>query len=168
MNANQIATENLHNAANYEITTLDDEIRAERHCTALLKLFHQSLLHDLELDPLEAGTLAAGADYTLREFVIGHCRINIFAATATTIRQFAGNWYIVRNLEPNTEELKDMLAGTAAFYRYCTDLGLVSVNQAAEIAAACSQTADYQQRIEDFHNIAGNGFTAWNQACPLP
>jgi len=152
---------------NYAITTLTEEIRADQHCAALLRQFHRHLLEEQQLPPLDAGALAAGADYFLREFIIGSRRENILEIPAERIRQFAGNWYIIRNLEPNLEELTDMLRGTAAFYRYGVGLNLVAAHSAGEISAECDKLGDFARRIEEFHAIRNDGFRAWDRACPL-
>ena len=157
----------LHDKNNYQIIDLDSEIRADRFCADLLKVFHQQLLKVRQLEPLEAGSQAAGADYFLREFMIGKCRKNIFAVTAQDIRQFAGNWYIVSNLEPNLAELQTMLAGADSFSQYCAGHKLVTPDTAEQISAACSQLDYFQQRIDDFHNISGDGFSTWDKECPL-
>lgn len=164
---NEITAEALHNKKNYSITSLEEEIRADRHCSALLKHFHQHLLHELKTDPLEAGSLAAGADYFLREFIIGSQRENILDIPALRVRQFGGNWYIIRNLEPNMDELTDMMLGTAAFYRYCATQKLIEVTTAEEITQECAQLDDFAKRIEEFHDISGDGYKDWDQCCPL-
>lgn len=157
----------LHKKSNFQIEDLDSEIRVDQLCTALLKRFHQYLLQQQNLEPLEAGSQAAGADYFLREFLIGNRRQNIFAATEELVRMFAGNWYIVNNLEPNMEELSAMLRGTANFYRYCAEHELVANAETEKIIATCEDTDYFQQRIDDFHDISGDGYKAWVQACPL-
>lgn len=157
----------LHDRRNYQVDNLDSEIRAEQYCAQLLKLFHQYLLQEQGIEPLDAGSRAAGADYFLREFTIGRCRDNIFAATAERIRQFAGNWYIISTLEPNMCELESILQGVASFYGYCAIHQLVERETAEQIAQSCELHDYYRQRIEDFHNISGNGYNQWNQACPL-
>lgn len=162
-----IPTDALHDKDNYAIASLEDEIRADRHCAALLKQFHRHLLHDLATDPLEAGELAAGADYFLREFIIGDRRESILDIQPLRIGQFGGNWYIIRNLEPNLAELTAMIRGTDAFYRYCTTLNLVTAETADAISRECARLDEFEQRIEDFHAIRGDGFKDWEQACPL-
>jgi len=157
----------LHNPNNYHISDLESEMAVDRLCTALLKKFHHYLLQERRLEPLEAGSQAAGADYFLHEFMIGKLRRNIFHASADDVRKFAGHWYIISNLEPNMAELNSMLAGTASFYRYCAEHQLTPLTTAEEIADTCRQSKYFQQRIEDFHNITGAGYNAWEQACPL-
>lgn len=157
----------LHDKTNYQITDLDSEIYVDRLCAALLKKFHQYLLHNDKLEPLEAGSQAAGADYFLREFMVDKRRKNIFSANAEQVQQFAGNWYIISNLEPNMTELSVMLKGIASFYRYCAAHDLIQPQTARQIAQVCEKTEYFQQRIEDFHNISGDGYSAWDKACPL-
>lgn len=164
---NTIQAEALHTKANYDIASLEDEIRADRHCAALLKKFHHYLLEQQQVEPLEAGTLAAGADYFLREFIIGARRENILDIPAERITQFGGNWYIIRNLEPNMVELTDMVLGTDAFYRYCAALNMIPEATAKEISGECARIDDYEKRIEDFHAISGDGFKEWDRSCPL-
>jgi hypothetical protein len=157
----------LHDANNFQISDLDSEIKVDRLCSALLKKFHQYLLNEKQLEALEAGALAAGADYFLREFMIGKKRANIFSASGENIRQFAGNWYIISNLEPNMEELSVMLQGAAHFFNYCDSHKLIKSGIATEIANTCEMTDYFQQRIDDFHAISGDGYTKWDQDCPL-
>jgi len=157
----------LFNKTNYQIDDLDSEIKVDQLCSALLKRFHQYLLNDLQLDPLEAGSQAAGADYFLREFIIGGRRDNIFNCTAEQIKQFGGNWYIVKNLEPKMPELEIMLSGTASFFMFCAANELTSSENAEQISSACADLDFFRQRINDFHAITGAGFKAWDKACPL-
>jgi len=153
--------------SNYDISDLDSEIKADQLCAALLKDYHQHLLAELKLEPLDAGALAAGADYFLREFLIGARQENIFDCVSERVRQFGGHWYIIRNLEPNMAELTAMLSGTAGFYQYCFEKQLTDADTAEAITQTCSDLAYFHQRIEDFHAIIGDGFSAWEQACPL-
>lgn len=159
--------EALFDKSKYSIETLADEISADRHCAALLKHFHHDLLGDHATEPLEAGSMAAGADYFLRDFMVDHCRENIFSATAESVRKFAGHWYIINTLEPNLIELVALLKGTASFYRYCATHSLIDAVTADEIQQACADTEFYRERIESFHAISDDGFSAWVQACPL-
>lgn len=152
---------------NYQIDTLDDEINADQKCTELLKYFHQELLNKNQEEPLQAGSKAAGADYFLREFVIGFCRENIFSVSDSNVKEFAGHWYIIKTLEPNMVELASLLEGTASFYNFCADNQLIDETVSEKIQAACSLLDYFEQRIEDFHNITGDGYRSWEEACPL-
>lgn len=164
---NEIELTTLHDQANFQIVDLDSEIRADHFCSTLLKHFHQHLLQGRNLEPLEAGSQAAGADYFLREYMIGKRRENIYNATAERVLQFAGNWYIISNLEPNMEELTAILRGTASFYHYCAEYNLTTIANSEQIEQTCDKTDYFQHRIEDFHNISGDGYNAWVKACPL-
>ncbi len=157
----------LINSQNYNIDSLETEIRADQHCTQLLKYFHRWLLDEHQFAALEAGQLAAGVDYFLREFLIGAKRLNIFSATADQLRQFGGNWYIISNLEPNTVELDPMLHGTALFYSYLEGLNLFKKIDVKAIDEVAQNGTYFIGRIEDFHQLKDNGYSAWDQACSL-
>lgn len=157
----------IFNTASYNISDLETEIKVDQRCAALLKNFHQYLLTELKLEPLDAGALAAGADYFLREFLIGGRQENIFSCTPERVKQFGGHWYIIRNLEPNMAELTTLLSGTAGFYQFCAAKKLTDAGNAEAITKTCSELDYFRQRIEDFHAISGGGFAAWEQACPL-
>jgi hypothetical protein len=151
----------------FDVGDLADEVRIDRLCHDLLQVFCRDLIERRGVAPEEASAAAYGASYFLCEFVIPDCRLNIFAVSAAQVRQFAGNWYIVRNLEPNLVELSDLLAGVAAFYDFCAEIGEVDAKTAATIAQACGDLGTYRQRIESFWAIEGDGYTAWEAACSL-
>jgi len=159
--------EQLFARESFEIHNLQDEIRADELCQRLLQCFRHELMEHEKLPPAQAGALAHGADYFLREFVIPNRRENIFVLRPGRVRQFAGNWYIVRNLEPNMAELEGILQGIAAFYAYCATVGKVSAELAETVRQECSLLDFYRQRIEDFWAIEGDGYLAWERACTL-
>lgn len=150
----------------FNIICLDDEIRVDGLCGRLLQTFCRDLVNAGE-EPLRAGQLARGADYFLRDFVIADRRDNLFRLDPLRVRQFAGHWYIIRNLEPNIAELREMLTGVEAFYRYCAHHGKVTPLTAEAIAQACHDLDYYAARIETFWAISGDGFSAWEKECPL-
>jgi len=166
-NIEKIPLAKLTDSRFYNITNLETEILADQYCQSLLKHFHHWLLQSRQYAPLKAGQLAAGADYFLREFLIGSRRMNIFCITPRHIRQFGGNWYIVQNLEPNMVELKPMLDGAAHFYHYCAELEIMPSQLATDIKREAGEIDYYRQRIEDFHALTDNGYHAWEQACTL-
>ncbi len=155
------------NKNDYNIVSLDDEIRVDRLCVDLLRHFNQHLAQQMGLSPEQSGEICHGADYFLREFIIADRRINLFEVGANRVRQFAGHWYIVRTPEPNLTELKSVLKGSAAFYNFLASQGMIQQSVAEEIETACAELDYYQQRINDFWDIDGDGFDAWRQACPL-
>lgn len=166
-NTGELPFSTLVNISDYNIDSLESEIRADRYCSQLLKHFHQWLLNDKKYEALEAGKLAAGADYFLREFLVGARRQNIFNATAEQLRQFGGNWYIISNLEPNIPELKPMLLGAADFYAYAAEQKLVNIETADAFATVAQETGYFQTRIDEFYQLVDDGYKAWDQACPL-
>jgi len=156
---------NLYDRDIYHIESFDDEIRIDKTCKSLLQDFHKYLLADKKLTPLKAGTMASGADFYLRDFMVDQQRTNIFDVSADTVRHFAGNWYIITTLEPNMAELKDILTGVSGFYAFCAEKKAVTAEIASAVAEACQQHDFYHQRIETFHNITGDGYIAWNKEC---
>lgn len=151
----------------FNITNLEDEIRADRSCVQFLQLFCCDLIEGEGLSPQEAGSLANGADYFLREFLIAERRENIFAIAPDRIRQFAGNWYIIKNLEPNVAELSAILQGTQAFYRFCQKIGRVTPEVEEWVGRECSDLEYYRERIESFWVIEGDGYQRWAAQCSL-
>lgn len=152
---------------NFEITDLEAEIKADALCNRLLRLFYLHLHEEQNLAPEQASALTYGADYFLREFIIGDRQENILKIAPRRINQFAGNWYIVKNLEPNMEELTIHLDGIRRFYAYCATVGLICAQLAASIGRECGREAYYRQRIESFWAIEGDGYLVWERECSL-
>jgi hypothetical protein len=152
---------------NFDIRGLQDEARADELCGRLLRVFARALVEEEHLPPEEAGALAHGADYFLREFVIPDRRENLFALRPGRVRQFAGNWYIVRNLEPNLAELSGILRGVEAFYVFCRRIGRVGDELVESVRRECADLDFYRRRIESFWAIEGDGFEAWERQCSL-
>jgi len=155
------------NKTDYNINSLDDEIRVDKLCVDLLRHLFQDLTQKNQTAPEQAGELCHGADYFLREFIVADRHENLFATEANHVRQFAGHWYIIRTPEPNLTELKSILSGTAEFYRFLVRQELITQALADEIAVQCQEIDYYHQRIEDFWAIEGDGYNSWRQACPL-
>ncbi len=151
----------------FEVKSLEDEIRVDHLCSDFLKHFYRYLVEEKKIQPEEAGSMAYGADYFLKEFIIPDRRENIFLISANRVRQFAGNWYIVKNLEPNMAELSAILQGVEQFYKFCQCLGKVSPELTNSISRECQNLAFYSERIETFWDISGDGYNAWDQACSL-
>ena len=154
------------NIRDFDVADWQDESRVDALCTELLKQFHQHLLEEQQCDPLEAGSLARGADYFLREFIIGDRQENIFEIEPKRIRQFAGNWYIIRNMEPNMEELTDLLFGADTFYSWLTDSGLYNDQKQKELRELCRAHDTYRERIKSFWDITDN-YNDWHNEIPL-
>ena len=148
---------------NYNVGSLQDELRITQLCKQLLQDFYQHLMQEHKLDPVTATVQASGADYFLHDFMIDHQRANIFDGSALYLEKFAANWYIISTLEPNIEELRGMLDGTANFYAYCAGLKLIEQKTSTAITAASLKIDYYHQRIESFLDISGDGYIAWEQ-----
>nr|WP_320115991.1 hypothetical protein [uncultured Desulfuromonas sp.] len=152
----------------FNIDSLESEIAVDHHCAALLKQFHANLLNE-GIEPLDAGQLAHGADYFLREFIIGTCRENLFDIAPVRIRQFAGHWYIIKTLEPNLKELTQILQGVAIFYTYLHQQNKIDISTLEKIKTYSTDIDFYRRRIESFWDIEGDGgYPQWCQDCPLP
>jgi hypothetical protein len=152
---------------NFDIRTLEDEIRADELSARLLRIFYLELMESDNCSPLEAGALAHGADYFLREFLIPDRRENIFSPSPGRVRQFGGNWYIIRNMEPNMTELQGILKAVEAFYGFCRRTGKVPAALAEELRRECNELDFFKSRIEDFWKIEGDGYLEWERACSL-
>ena len=155
------------NRNDFNIVTLDDEIRVDKRCIDLLRHFNQYLTYQEGLPPEQAGEICHGADYFLREFIIADRHDNLFCTSALRVRQFAGHWYIIRTPEPNLTELKNILKGTAMFFNFLAGQELVDLQVSLDITQQCNDVDYFQQRIDNFWAIEGDGFDAWRQACPL-
>lgn len=152
---------------NFEIRNLQDEIRVNDLCDRLLKLFYLHQIEEEKLDAEHASSQAYGASYFLKDFVVDHYRENILLLNPHRVRQFAGNWYIVKNLEPNMVELQGILEGVKTFYRYCAKVGLAETERAAGIEKECSDLDFFHDRIERFWTIEKDGYIPWEAGCSL-
>ncbi len=150
----------------FDVADWQDESRVDKLCQEVLRQFHRNLLDEQKCEPLEAGSLARGADYFLREFIIGDRQNNIFEIDPIRVRQFAGNWYIIKNMEPNMEELTDLLYGIDAFYNWATDSTLYNSQQQKDLNDYCQEFDSYRERIESFWAITDN-YTEWDSEIPI-
>lgn len=153
--------------SDFTIRSLEDEIRVDQGCQALLHHFKQYLTSSLDLTALEAGELCHGADFFLRDFLVADRHDNLFDIDPNRIRQFGGHWYIVRSLEPNVKELTSILAGTKSFYRFLAEHDMVGDLLVESIVTLCQDTDYFKKRIDDYWTIQGDGYDEWREACPL-
>lgn len=150
----------------FRVASDEDEIRVDGLCRELLRDFHRNLL-DGGMQPAEAGSLAHGADYFLRDYVVASRRKNIFDETVGLVRRFAATWYIISTLEPSLDELSGYLKGVRAFYSYLDNRGLISSLCLSRADLECSDLDYYGKRIESFWDITGDGYVAWEAECTL-
>jgi len=160
------AEETVINKDEFTIVTVDDEIRADGHCKVLLRQFYDSLLAG-GMAPQEATRAANGADYYVRDFLVGYKHRSLFDERPGIVRQFAGNWYIVNTIEPDLEELAGHLRGICSFYRFLRDKGLIGTDFLAAMEQECGDGAFYEARIRSFWEIEGDGYLAWERECSL-
>ncbi len=146
--------------------SLEEELHADRQCVDILRQFHAHLLEQ-KTSPLVAGSLAQGADYFLRDFIISACQCSIFTPSKECVKQFAGHWYIVNTLEPSIEEIGPVLQAIAAFYQFLMQETLIDPKLAAHIINDCASTEWFSHRLDSFWAIEGDGYLRWRAECPL-
>lgn len=150
----------------FTLGTMEDELRVDRLCKGVLMRFYEQLLAD-GLDPAEATSLASGADYFLRDFVIDRMQRNPLVGEPGLVRRFAATWYIISNVEPESSELERHLDGIREFYRFLHRHGLASAAHLADVEAECADRAWYAERIRTFWEITDDGYGAWERECSL-
>jgi hypothetical protein len=154
------------NKRDFDQVTIEDALRVDNLCQDLLMKFYQWML-DNGVDAVEATSHARGADYFLRDFVVDIKQRNIFSEIAGTVRQFAGNWYIVNTLEPDLEVLFRHLEGVRRFYGFLHICGLISDWFLKEVERECDDHDFYRERLDSFWEIRGDGFLVWERKCSL-
>lgn len=154
------------NTADFDITTPEDEVNADRLCQDLLLQFYNRLLQE-GVSPEQASAFAGSADYYLRDYLVSIRQKNLFQQEEGLIRQFAGNWYIVSTMEPNVKELANHLDGIMEFYRYLARRELIDIKFLENVEQECSDLSYYDGRIESFWNISGDGYACWEKECSL-
>ncbi|HEU0264313.1 MAG TPA: hypothetical protein VFR01_01145 [Geobacterales bacterium] len=150
----------------FNLSTLDDELRVDALCAELLRSFHGELLAQ-GVPPLEAGSLAQGADYYLRDFLVAVKQRNLLAEERGLVRQFAATWYIISTIDPELKILAQHLAGVREFYCWLGRKGALSHPFIATVEEECADLDYYGRRIESFWQISGDGYYAWERECPL-
>lgn len=150
----------------FKLGTLDDELRVDGLCQKLLKGFYLQLLQE-GFPPEKATSLANSADYFVRDFVVSIKQRNLFDEKPGLVRQFAGNWYIVSNLEPSIAELSVHLEGVRFFYRFLRDRAFITADYLDQIERECDDSDYYADRIRSFWDIKGDGYLAWERVCTL-
>ncbi|KAF0221188.1 MAG: hypothetical protein FD174_686 [Geobacteraceae bacterium] len=154
------------NKGDFELGSLEDELRVDELCRKLLQRFYLQLMEE-GMTPAEATTLADSADYFVRDFVVAVKQRNIFAERAGIVRQFAGNWYIISNMEPDIRQLSAHLDGIKAFYRFLHGHKLLSDPFMMQVEGECGDIAYYESRIGSFLEITGDGYGVWERECTL-
>lgn len=154
------------NKVDFEIATMEDEVRVDGLCRDLLLRFYDEIQAEGD-DPEVTTELARSADYFLRDFVIGFKQWDLFDENRSPVRAFAGNWYIVNTLDPTSVELARHLSGILAFYRFLHRHGLISDRFMGQIEQECGEHTFYEERIRRFWDIQGDGYYEWERGCSL-
>lgn len=155
-----------YNCSDFEIATLEDELRVDALCRDLLMEFYVERLA-AGLDEHDATQLANSADYFIRDYLIGFRQLNILEEASGLVRGFAGNWYIVNTLEPTAGEIAGHLRGIREFYHFLRRKGAIGDNFLAAIDRECSDLDFYTGRIESFWDIKGDGYYQWESDCSI-
>jgi len=150
----------------FEVVTLEDELRVDGLCRELLFSFYQDRL-DAGIGEHEATLLANSADYFVRDFLIGARMLNLLDEAPGVVRRFAGNWYIVNNLEPQRAELAGHLNGIREFYHFLRRHDAIGNDFLAQIDRECCDIDYYDSRINSFWAIEGDGYYEWEAECSL-
>lgn len=152
--------------SDFEIGTLEDELRVDGLCRDLLMTFYHERIA-AGLDENEATLLANSADHYLRDYLIGVRQLNLLDSDPDAVRKFAGNWYIVNTMEPVIEEIATHLNGIQEFYHFLFRHGAVNADFIEEIDKDCADLDFYKSRIDSFWAISDDGYYDWERECSL-
>jgi hypothetical protein len=150
----------------FDLATIEDEVRVDERCQTLLKRFYQHLQSSGHT-PQQASDLAYSADFYLRDYVLDFARQNVVRPQPGLVTRFAATWFITTTLDPEMAVLMRHLEGIRELYRYLHGRHLISADELAFIEDEAGRTEYYRQRIESFLAITGDGYVAWERECPL-
>jgi hypothetical protein len=159
-------TEIVFEHEDFDFETLEEELRVGEQCRQLLHQFY-IWMQQHDLTPESASEFTYCVDYYLRDYLIDFLRANPLRPKAGLVRYFAANWYITRCLEPEMVVLQKHLEGVALLYRFLGDRGLITADELVQLEQESADSDVYQRRIEAFLALAGEGFEAWDKACPV-
>ena len=150
----------------FDLGTLEDELRVDDRCQSLLKHFYL-YLQSCGKSPQQASDFAYSADFYLRDYLVDFARKNVVRPQKGDVRRFAATWFITRTLDPDMTVLQHHLEGIRELYRFLSAHHLIALDELAFIEEEAGQIEYYRQRIESFHNITGDGYCSWEAECPL-
>jgi hypothetical protein len=150
----------------FDFTTLEDELRVDELCQSLLKHFYQHLQLNGRT-PQQASDLAYAVDFYLRDYVLDFACQNVMRPQPGIVRGFAANWFITHTLDPEIAMLERHLEGIRELYRYLHGRHYISREELSWLEKETEHTDYYQQRIESFLAIYGDGYVVWEAECPL-
>ncbi len=73
----------------------------------------------------------------------------------------------MNTIDPDIGQLSRHLQGVRAFYGYLCEQKLVSIEYLLALEKECGILSYYEERIETFWKIEGDGFSAWERECTL-
>ena len=150
----------------FDFATIEEELRVDERCQTLLQRFYQHL-QDNGMEAQDASDLAYSADYYLRDYLLDFASQNVVRPTPGIVKRFAATWFITTTLDPEMKVLDRHLRAIRHFYKFLHLLHYISAEELAFIEEEAQQTDYYQQRINDFLAIHGDGYVAWEAECPL-
>jgi hypothetical protein len=159
-------TEIIFDHEDFDFETLEEELKADEQCQKLLQQFY-IWLQQHDLTPAYASQLAYSADYYLRDYVLDFLQRNALRPQPGQVRYFAANWYITHTLEPEIKLLEQHLTAITYLYRYLYDLKLISCGLLQQIEQETAELPGYQERIDLFLALSGEGYESWDKACQL-
>ncbi len=149
----------------FEFETMAEELRVDERCQMILKKFYLFLQqHGVPAE--QASELAFSADLYLRDYLIDFGRLNIVRPQPGIVKKFAASWFITHTLDPEIELLERHLTAVAELYRYLHHQHLISAVELTFILQEAGELEYYRQRINSFTELGGDGFEAWDVACP--
>ena len=149
----------------FDFATIEEELRVDERCQSLLTCFYRQLQNNGH-SPEVASSLTYGADYYLRHYLLDFARQNIVRPKPGIVCYFASSWFITHTLDPEMSVLDQYLEAVQEFYRFLHRQHFISADELAVIEEEASRTDYYQQRIERFLAIVGDGFFGWDAECP--
>lgn len=152
--------------SDFQIETLDDELRVDTLCRELLITFYNERIAS-GLSEHDSTLLANSADYYLRDYLIGARQQNLLDSDPAVVKKFAGNWYIVNTMEPVIEEIDAHLKGVREFYLFLLSINAIDEQFYRLIEKDCLDSGYYKSRIESFWDIKGDEYFQWERECSL-
>jgi len=165
MTVEQVQPELQFEHDDFDFVTLDEELHVDQRCQQILKHYYL-FLQQRGMTAQDASEMAFSADLYLRDYLLDFARQNVVRPQTGIIRKFAGSWFITHTLDPEVTLLKRHLAAIAELYRFLHSRHLISADELAFLEAEAGQIDFYQQRIDSFLQIAGDGFSEWDSDCP--
>jgi hypothetical protein len=162
----KVIAEGEFEATDFDFEDIDEELRADNNCRALLNRFYMDLL-SRGISDQDASELAFCADYYLRDYLLDHLRQNIVRPRTGIVRFFAGNWFIVKTLDPEIAVLEKHLKAIAELYQFLHRQHCISKDELDYLLGEAGQTEFYKKRIDSFLEICGEGYNSWGSECLL-